>query len=192
MFNTTFNHISVITSTWWSEFYLLNDVNWYQNFNVFTKKKFKFECSCLQFAPLDELFVSKENFHVLFWKNDSEGQNFMGLSWSWSYGSWTYNYLCNQLLSPLKLWVLIRSWRDRCTRYNIIWLRCQWLVTGRWFFPSSLVSSTNKTDCYNIAKILSKVTLNTLTPAKNFTFINISSKYDLSFPWLSLKNLSWH
>jgi hypothetical protein len=25
--------------------------------------------------------------------------------WLWSYGSWIYNYLCNQCLSPLKLWV---------------------------------------------------------------------------------------
>jgi len=25
----------------------------------------------------------------------------MGLSWSWSYGGWIYNYLCNQCLSPL-------------------------------------------------------------------------------------------
>jgi hypothetical protein len=28
-------------------------------------------------------------------------------SWLWSYGSWIYNYLCNQRLSPLTLWVLI-------------------------------------------------------------------------------------
>jgi len=27
-----------------------------------------------------------------------------GSSWPWSYGSWIYNYLCNQCLSPLKLW----------------------------------------------------------------------------------------
>ena len=26
---------------------------------------------------------------------------------SWSYGSWIYNYLCNQCLSPLMLWVRI-------------------------------------------------------------------------------------
>jgi len=26
-------------------------------------------------------------------------------SWSWSYGSWIYNYLCNRCLSQLKLWV---------------------------------------------------------------------------------------
>ena len=25
-------------------------------------------------------------------------------SWSWSYGSWIYHYLCNQCLSPLQLW----------------------------------------------------------------------------------------
>jgi len=24
-----------------------------------------------------------------------------GPSWPWSYGSWIYNYLCNQCLSPL-------------------------------------------------------------------------------------------
>ena len=28
--------------------------------------------------------------------------------WSWSYGSWIYNYLCNQCLSPLTLWVRTR------------------------------------------------------------------------------------
>jgi hypothetical protein len=30
-----------------------------------------------------------------------------GPSWSWSYGSWIYNYLCNQCLSSLMLWVQI-------------------------------------------------------------------------------------
>jgi hypothetical protein len=32
-------------------------------------------------------------------------QNKSGSSWSWSYCSWIYNYLFNQCLSPLKLWV---------------------------------------------------------------------------------------
>jgi len=26
---------------------------------------------------------------------------YKGPSWSWSYGSWIYNYLCNQCISPL-------------------------------------------------------------------------------------------
>jgi len=43
-----------------------------------------------------------------------------GLLWSWSYGSWIYNHLCNECLSPLKLWVRI-SLMARCTRYNILW-----------------------------------------------------------------------
>jgi hypothetical protein len=37
----------------------------------------------------------------------------VGTSWLWSYGSWICNYLCNQCLSPLMLWVRI-SIRARC------------------------------------------------------------------------------
>ena len=43
-----------------------------------------------------------------------------GQSWPWSYGSWIYNYLCNQYLSQLKLSVqtpFMARWR----RYNIMW-----------------------------------------------------------------------
>jgi hypothetical protein len=29
--------------------------------------------------------------------------------WLWSYGSWIYNYLCHQCLSPLKLWIRVIS-----------------------------------------------------------------------------------
>ena len=41
-------------------------------------------------------------------------------SWSWSYGSWIYNYLCNQCLSLPKFWVRILL-MARCTWYNIMW-----------------------------------------------------------------------
>jgi hypothetical protein len=43
-----------------------------------------------------------------------------GPSWSWSYGSWINIFLCNQCLSPLKLWVRT-LFMARCTRYNIMW-----------------------------------------------------------------------
>jgi len=56
----------------------------------------------------------------------------MGPSWPWSYGSWIYNYLCNQCLSPLIFWVWI-SIRARCT--TLCDKVCQWLATGRWFSP---------------------------------------------------------
>jgi len=35
-------------------------------------------------------------------------------------------------------------------------------LTGRWFPPGTPVSSTNKTDRYDIAEILLKVALNTI------------------------------
>ena len=43
-----------------------------------------------------------------------------GPSWSWSYGSWIYSYLCNHYLWPLQLWVRTPS-MARCTWYNIMW-----------------------------------------------------------------------
>ena len=75
--------------------------------------------------------------------------------WWRSYVSWTYNYLCNQCLSPLKLpvritlrrGVLDTTWCDKV---------CQWHAAGQWFSP---VSSTTKTDHQDITEISLKVTL---------------------------------
>ena len=39
---------------------------------------------------------------------------------------------------------------------------CQWLVAGRCFSPCTPVSSINKTDHHNIAKIILKMALNTI------------------------------
>ena len=89
-------------------------------------------------------------------------QNKKGLSWPWSYGSWI-NYLCNQCLSPLKLWVrtsLRRGELDTTLCDKV----CQWLATGRWFSAGNTVSSTNKTDHYDITEILLKVALSTIKP----------------------------
>ena len=84
-------------------------------------------------------------------------------SWPWSYGSWIYNYLCNQRISPLMLWVWTSIWA-RCT--PLCDKVCQWLATGHWFPPGPLVSSTNITDCHDITELLLKVALNTIyTPS---------------------------
>jgi hypothetical protein len=48
---------------------------------------------------------------------------------------------------------------DTTVRYKVR----QWLGAGRWFSPGTPVSSTNKTDRHDIAEILLKVTLNTIT-----------------------------
>ena len=51
--------------------------------------------------------------------------------WSWSYGSWIYNYLCNQCLSPL-MWVRNHSWRGVLDTTLCDKVR-QLLKRGRWF-----------------------------------------------------------
>jgi hypothetical protein len=61
-----------------------------------------------------------------------------------------------------------------CMSYTIfqsnLWLHkttdkvCQWLATGRWFSPGTPVSSTNKIDSHDIAEILLKVAISTITP----------------------------
>ena len=86
----------------------------------------------------------------------------MGPPWSRSYGSWIDNYMCNQCLSPLTLWVWISLRRGvlDTTVCDKIW---QWLAVGRWFSPGTGVSSTNKTDRHDITEILLKVALNALT-----------------------------
>jgi hypothetical protein len=60
-------------------------------------------------------------------------------SWPWSYGSWIYNYLCIQCLSPLMMWVRI-SIRARCTTLcdNVCW----WLAIGWWFPPPIKLTAT--------------------------------------------------
>ena len=69
-------------------------------------------------------------------------QNSVTQSWTWSYGSWIYNYICNQFLSPLNLWVRIplrRGVLDTTLCDEI----CQWLAAGRLFSLGTRVSSTN-------------------------------------------------
>ena len=78
-----------------------------------------------------------------------------GSSLSWSYGSWIYIYLCSQCPSPLTLWVRILDWH--------------WLAAGLWFSLGSPVSSTNEADRHNIADILLKVLLNSMTPTPSIS-----------------------
>jgi len=66
----------------------------------------------------------------------------------WLLGSWIYNYICTQCLSPLKVWVRI-SIMARCT--TLCDKVCRWLATGGWFSRGPPVSSTNKTDRHDIA-----------------------------------------
>ena len=110
-------------------------------------------CFCKAFVMCDHLeFVAR----IFFWLNNEQNDrisiwiyytdynttNIGETVVAWSYGSWIYNYICNQCLSPLMLWVRI-SVRARYTTW--CYKVCQWLATGRWFSPAPPVSSTNET-----------------------------------------------
>jgi hypothetical protein len=94
-------------------------------------------CKCFIWLIKHICKLHAKKVHVFFALNSFKGQisslNIMSLEchlllfiigrhvwWSWSYGSWIYNYRCNQCLLPLKLWFLILL-MARCTRYNIMW-----------------------------------------------------------------------
>jgi hypothetical protein len=82
--------------------------------------------------------------------------------WSWPYGSWIYNYLCNQCLLLRTVWVRIplkRGVLDTTLCHHV----SQWLAAGWWFSPGTPVFSTNKADLYDITEILLRVALTTTT-----------------------------
>ena len=73
------------------------------------------------------MYALYQNWVIITWIQNlwnvhflKQAQNDRGLSWSWSYGSWIYNYLCNQYLSLLRLWVQT-LFMAMCTQYNIMW-----------------------------------------------------------------------
>ena len=131
-------------------------VNWW----VWTHLTATTPLSCL-FFTLSRDALSNSDFH---WcqRNSSHGSSLppavcwrahvlvTGPSLSWSCSSWIDNYLCTQCLTPLKLWFrasLRQGILDTTLCVNV-WL---WLATGRWYSPSTHVSSTNKTVRHDIA-----------------------------------------
>ena len=116
---------------------------------------FKKYCSFMSNTIAFSFLVFKNNFWNFFLLQTIFIFKTKGLSQSWSYDSWILNYLCNQCLSPLKLWVGI-PFMARCTRYSIMALinkAWQWLAAGQWFSPPI------KKNCTHIATILLKVAL---------------------------------
>ena len=101
--------------------------------------------------------------------------------WSWSYGSWIYNYMCNQCLSQLTLLVQILLRWGVLETTLICDKVCQWLAAGRWFSSDTLVSSTNKTDHHNITELLLKVALNTINQKPNHLKFGLHNTYKYQF-----------
>ena len=118
------------------------------------------ECIYFIFICLSRRYVIRnEWFYGMWWMLPIYGWHRLditeGPSWSWSYVSWIYNYLCNRYQSPLKLWVQIQLRRvvlDTAYCDTV----CKWLATGRWFSPGTIVSSSNKISCHDTTDILLK------------------------------------
>ena len=88
-----------------------------------------------------------------------------GLLWPWSYGSWIYNYLCNQCPSPLMLWVRI-SIRAGVQHYMIKFVSDLRQVSGF----VRVLRFPPPTDRHNITEILLTLALNTIKQTKSIMF----------------------
>ena len=116
-------------------------------------------------------------FTIMFWTGDKKHSNSVvptttmyGPSWSWSCGSWIYNYLCIQCQS-----VRVRI-PFMTLQYVIKFVSDLRLVDG--FHRDTPVSSTNTTDRHDITEILLKMDLYTCISVALFTK---SRKYSPNF-----------
>ena len=78
--------------------------------------------------------ITTTNLHSMFYRitYKTEVNITKGPLWLRSYGSWIYNYLCNQYISPLTLWVRIPP-RRGVLDTTLCDKVCQWFVAGQWF-----------------------------------------------------------
>ena len=102
--------------------------------------------SCLNFVIFFILFIqllqksliqpccSEAGSHCFKWNY----LVYKGPSWSWSHGSWIYNWQC---ISPLILWVWT-LFMTRCTQKTLYDKVCQWHATSQWFPPSIKLTGT--------------------------------------------------
>jgi hypothetical protein len=74
-----------------------------------------------------------------------------------------------------------KTWRSRNIKTVTIKF-CLWLATGWWFSSNPPVSSTNKTDRYDIAEILLKVALSTITLNPTAIFCKLLTSISLRKP----------
>jgi hypothetical protein len=144
--NATFNNISVIS---WQSVWLVEEIEVPRENHQFVASHWKtLSHIVVSSKPLcvSEIYVlSKErivcvvadcyvvdhSINILSWICFAWNGR-LGPLWSWSYGSWIYNYLYNQCLPPLKLWVrtpFIVGLLDTTICDKVF----QWLATSWWF-----------------------------------------------------------
>ena len=118
----------------------------------------------------------------------------MNFTGTWLKIAEIYNYLCNEYLSPLKLWVRLPN---LIQHYVIKFL---WLEEGLWCSLCTPVTFTNKTDLDDIAEILLKIALNTITLVLTLGLLFLkytltafmTTKICICWPFRTFRNTSYH
>ena len=132
----------------------------YRNNMVFPFQVIHKGCHLYKYKYVNLFFICHIFQCITWWRHVIE-QNYIihvldcwfhSVQGPWTYGSWIYDYLCNQCISPLKLWIRT-PFMAMCTRINIMWYNLS--VTC-----NSLV--TNKTDRHDMTEILLTVVLNSI------------------------------
>ena len=120
----------------------------YQHFHIPTHIKLKVQTSYFTYTETGHINITIYNvltsaipFTKISSKTFCHNQHLL----LYGGGGGIYNYLCNQSLSPLMLWVRI-PFRRGVLETTLCDKVCQWFLTGPWFSPGIPVSSTNKTD----------------------------------------------
>jgi hypothetical protein len=109
-----------------------------------------------------ELNFSTQNKINFFCKVVNFPTHQHGPLWSWTYGSWIYNYLCNQCLSPVHGEVY------SIQHYVIKFISDLQQIGG---FLRVLFGFLHQYNCrHDIAEILLKVALNTINQTKSTQF----------------------
>ena len=85
-----------------------------------------------------------------------------GPSWPWSEGSWIYNYLCNQCLSPLMFWVRTPFNEVYSIQHYVIKFFSDLRQVGGFLRFLRFPPPIKLTDCHDIIEILLKVALSTI------------------------------
>ena len=87
------------------------------------------------------------------------------------YGSWIYNYMCNQYISPLKAVSSNPVHGEVISKQHNVIKFVSDLLTGQLFSPGTPVSSTNKTARHDITETFLEVAFNTITLTPNLVLI---------------------
>jgi hypothetical protein len=74
--------------------------------------------------------------------------------------------------------------KDRVTQTPLCDKFCQWFATGRWFYPGTLISSTNEADRHDITEILLKVALNIIKQTNKHTYYLMYNVMYMYISWI--------